>query len=68
MTECRLANRAETVKVALRVKLLFTLIGHLLVIVARLASPGGLRSVAAASLAVKHQLLIMKRRSDGLRI
>ena len=61
MAECRLANRSETVKVALRVKLLFTLMCHLLVTVARLASPGGLRSVAAESLAVKHQLLIMKR-------
>jgi putative transposase len=33
----------------------------LLVTLARLASPGGLRSVVAESLAVKHQLLIMKR-------
>ena len=42
-------------------KLLFALIGHLLVTLARLVSPGGLRSVVAESLAVKHQLLIMKR-------
>ena len=42
-------------------KLLFTLIGHLLVTLARLASPDGLRSVVAESLAVKHQLLIMRR-------
>lgn len=42
-------------------KLLFPLLGHLLVTLARLASPGGLRSVVAESLAVKHQLLIMKR-------
>ena len=35
--------------------------GHLLVTLARLASPGGVRSVVAESLAVKHQLLIMKR-------
>ncbi len=42
-------------------KLLFLLLGHLLVTLARLASPGGLRSVVAESLAVKHQLLIMKR-------
>jgi transposase InsO family protein len=61
MVERRLANRPKTVKVALRVKLLFILIGHLLVTLARLASPGGLRSVAAESLAVKHQLLIMRR-------
>ncbi len=40
---------------------LFILIAHLLVIVAKLARPGGLRAVAAESLAVKHQLLIMKR-------
>jgi hypothetical protein len=39
-------------------KLLFLLLGHLLVTLARLASPGGLRSVVAESLAVKHQLLI----------
>jgi putative transposase len=41
--------------------LLFTLIAHLLVTLARLARPGGLGAVAAESLAVKHQLLIMKR-------
>jgi putative transposase len=39
----------------------FRLIAHLLVTLARLASPGGVRAVAAESLAVKHQLLIMKR-------
>jgi hypothetical protein len=42
-------------------KLLFGLLGHMLVTVARLAGPGGVRSVVAESLAVKHQLLIMKR-------
>jgi putative transposase len=41
--------------------LLFTLVAHLLVTLARLARPGGLAAVAAESLAVKHQLLIMKR-------
>ena len=61
MPECRLANGRETVKVPLRMKLLFPLLGHLLVTLARLASPGGVRSVVAESLAVKHQLLIMKR-------
>src|SRR6202162_962620 len=40
---------------------LFILIAHLLVTLAKLAKPGGLRAVAAESLAVKHQLLIMKR-------
>jgi transposase InsO family protein len=39
---------------------LFILIAHLLVMLARLARVGGLRAVAAESLAVKHQLLIMK--------
>ncbi len=39
----------------------FILIAHLLVILAKLARPGGLRAVVAESLAVKHQLLIMKR-------
>jgi hypothetical protein len=42
-------------------KLLLPLLGHLLTTLARLASPGGVRSVVAESLAVKHQLLIMKR-------
>lgn len=41
--------------------LLFRLIAHLLVTFARLIRPGGVRAVAAESLAVKHQLLIMKR-------
>src|SRR5215469_4215992 len=40
---------------------LFILVAHLLVTLARLACPGGVRAVAAESLAVKHQLLIMKR-------
>jgi len=43
------------------IRLLFPLLGHLLVTLARLASPGGVRAVVAESLAVKHQLLIMKR-------
>ena len=42
-------------------RLLFPLLGHLLVTLARLARPGGIHSVVAESLAVKHQLLIMKR-------
>src|SRR5277367_5379137 len=40
---------------------LFLLIARLLVTLAKLARPGGLRAVAAESLAVKHQLLIVKR-------
>jgi putative transposase len=40
---------------------LFILIAHLLVTLAKLARPGGLGAVAAESLAVKQQLLIMKR-------
>src|ERR1700719_2628353 len=39
----------------------FILIAHLLVTLAKLARPGGLGAIAAESLAVKHQLLIMKR-------
>jgi putative transposase len=42
--------------------LLFILFAHLLVTLARLARPGGVRAVAAESLAIKHQILIMKRR------
>src|SRR5277367_6595007 len=45
MPECRLANGRERVKVPLRMKLLFLLLGHLLVTLARLASPGGVRAV-----------------------
>src|SRR5271155_1122901 len=41
--------------------LLFSLIAHLLVTFARLAKPGGLGGVVAESLAVKHQLLILRR-------
>ena len=40
---------------------LFVLIAHLLATLAKLTRPGGLGAVAAESLAVKHQLLIMKR-------
>ena len=40
---------------------MFILTAHLLLTLARLARPGGFRVVAAESLAVKHQLLIMKR-------
>src|SRR5271163_1284921 len=61
MTKCRLAKGRGTVRVPLRMKLLFPLLGHLLVTLARLARPGGVRTVVAESLAVKHQLLIMKR-------
>jgi hypothetical protein len=39
----------------------FSLIAHLLATLARLAKPGGLGAVVAESLAVKHQLLILRR-------
>ena len=44
---------------------------HLLATVARLAGPGGARSVVAESMLVKHQLLIVNRsrkRSPNLRL
>jgi putative transposase len=41
--------------------LLFSLIAHFLVTLVRLAKPGGLGAVAAESVAVKHQLLILRR-------
>jgi len=50
---------------------LAVLLLHLLTTVARLAGPGGVRSVAAESLLVKHQLLILNRsrkRSPNLRL
>ena len=41
-------------------RLLFPLLGHLLVTIAWLTRPGSVRAVVAESLAVKHQLLIVK--------
>src|SRR5439155_9187056 len=44
---------------------------HLLTTIARLASPGGVRSVVAESVLVKHQLLILNRsrqRAPNLRL
>jgi hypothetical protein len=35
---------------------------HLIVTMARLAKPGGLRSVVAESMLVRHQLLVLNRR------
>ena len=40
---------------------LITLVLHLIVTVARLAGPGGARSIIAESVLVKHQLLILHR-------
>lgn len=42
-------------------RLLLTLIAHVLVTLARLARPGGPAAVVAESVEVKHQSLIMKR-------
>jgi putative transposase len=41
---------------------LFILIAHLLMTLFRLARPGGVRAVAARSLALRHQLLVLQRR------
>ncbi len=38
-----------------------TLFFHLIVVVVRLARPGGFRSVVAESVVVRHQLLILNR-------
>jgi len=43
-------------------KALFILIAHLLTTLVRLAQPGGVRSVVAQSLALRHQLLVLQRR------
>jgi putative transposase len=40
---------------------LFILVAHLLATLAKLMRPGGARAVAAESLLLKHQLLILKR-------
>jgi hypothetical protein len=40
---------------------ILTLFLHVIVIVVRLARPGGLRSVVAESALVRHQLLILNR-------
>lgn len=42
-------------------KELFVLIAHLLATLVKLAQPGGARAVAAESIALKHQLLMMQR-------
>src|SRR4029453_18949104 len=50
---------------------LFILFVHLIVTLARLAGPGGVRAVVAESVLVKHQLLILNRsrkRSPRLRL
>ena len=44
------------------------LLVHLIATLARLMGPGGLRSVVAESLLVKHQLLILIARDTGRRI
>jgi hypothetical protein len=43
-------------------KELFILIAHLLTTLVRLAQPGGVRSVVAQFLALRHQLLVLQRR------
>jgi hypothetical protein len=43
-------------------KELFILIAYLLTTLVRLAQPGGVRSVVAQSLALRHQLLVLRRR------
>src|SRR6059036_257917 len=50
---------------------IFALFLHVIVTVIRLARPGGLRSVVAESVLVKHQLLILNRgrkRAPNLRV
>jgi len=50
---------------------LFILLVHLITIVFRLVRPGGLRSVVAESVLIKHQLLIVnrnRRRAPNLRV
>jgi len=41
---------------------LFILAAHLLTTLVRLVQPGGVRSVVAQSLVLKHQLLVLQRR------
>ena len=40
---------------------IFTLLLHAIVIIVRLVRPGGLRSVAAESVLMRHQVLILNR-------
>ena len=47
---------------SLSMKELFILIAHLLTTLVRLAPPGGIRTVVAQSLALRHQLLVLQRR------
>ena len=64
---CR-AAKVDTIAAMRDFLILFV---HLVVTVARLAGPGGLRSVVAESVLVRHQLLILNRgrkRAPNLRI
>src|SRR5215469_2640391 len=50
---------------------IFTLFLHVIVIIIRLARPGGLRSVVAESVLMRHQVLILNRgrkRAPNLRV
>jgi hypothetical protein len=44
---------------------IFTLFLHAIVIMMRLARPGGLRSVVAESVLMRHQVLILNRGSEA---
>ena len=46
-------------------KELFILIAHALTTLVKLAQPGGVRSVVAQSLALRHQLLMLQRRRQA---
>jgi hypothetical protein len=46
-------------------RVIFTLFLHAIVIIIRLARPGGLRSVVAESVLMRHQLLILNRSEAG---
>ena len=55
------AKRATTAGTIFPMREILILFVHLIVTVARLAGPGGIRSVVAESVLVRHQLLILHR-------
>ena len=64
MANCQLAQNMRFARVDMLAAMrdFLILFVHLIVTVARLSAPGGLRSVVAESVLVRHQLLILNRR------
>ena len=61
MANCQIGRNLAKVDTIAAMRDFLILFVHLVVTVARLAGPGGLRSVVAESVLVRHQLLILNR-------